>query len=203
MRLKPGLWLSLAFLFAGAASSAFAQSVPSATEAKLQLAVGAGFSGFNPDYGHGHLLGGTMWVDYTLNRIPEVLRGIGLEVEARDLNYGRSSTQPSILRQDVAGGGVIYSWRHFRDVRPYGKFLMGFGNADDRETVSRRYHDSRTVTSEGGGVEFRASRRVWVRVDYEYQFWPDFFKAAKPYGKLNPQGFTAGVLYHFSRPHFH
>jgi hypothetical protein len=55
----------------------------------------------------------------------------------------------------------------------------------------------------GGGVELRAYRSLWVRADYEYQFWPDFFfKGAKPIGQLNPQGFTVGVLYHFNRPHF-
>lgn len=212
MRLKPYLGLTLALLFACAACSALAQTVPAARDKYLPFAIGAGFSGYNPDYGQGHLLGGTLWIDYTPNRVPRLLRGIGLEAEARDLNYGRSSSQPPNLREDAAGGGVIYSWPRFRDFRPYGKFLMGFGNTDYGSIKTQaRGHESRTVTSMGGGVEFRAFRSVWVRADYEYQSWPDFYKhppigvppVIVPAGRLNPQGFTVGAMYHFSRPHFH
>jgi hypothetical protein len=55
----------------------------------------------------------------------------------------------------------------------------------------------------GGGVEYRIMPRLWVRADYEYQSWPDFFKSTVPAGRLNPQGFTVGAIYHFSRPRFH
>ena len=200
MRIKLFLRLTVGFLLACAACFVHAQTVPAATEGNLPLAVGAGFSGYNPDYGHGHLLGGTLWIDYTPNRVPHLLRGIGIEAEARDLNYGRSATQPPDLREDVASGGLIYSWPHYRKFRPYGKFLMGFGNADEENKLGLKYHDSRTVTSFGGGLEYRAFKSVWVRGDYEYQVWPDFFKHANPAipaGLLNPQGFTVGAMYHF------
>jgi opacity protein-like surface antigen len=172
------------------------------------IAVGIGLSGFNPDYGHGHMLGGTLWIDYFPERLPSRLHGLGIEAEARDLNYGRSATVHAGLREDVGSGGVIYSWSRFRNFRPYGKFLMGFGNTDYLSTgpyapPSRR-HDSRTVTSMGGGLEFHAYRTIWVRADYEYQSWPDFFKHSNhaiPAGLLNPQGFTVGALYHFGGHH--
>jgi opacity protein-like surface antigen len=203
MRLKPNNGLPLALLFVCAACPALAQTVEAANEAKPPFAIGAGISGFNtPDFGHGHLLGGTLWIDYTPSRVPRILSGIGIEAEARDLNYGRSTYVPANLREDTAGGGVIYSWRHFRNFRPYGKFFLGYGNVDDGVTASHRNHDSRTITSVGGGVELRVFRNVWARADYEYQFWPDFFKNTTPAGLLNPQGFTVGAMYHFSRPHF-
>jgi opacity protein-like surface antigen len=203
MRLKPCLELSLALFSLCAAHPALAQAVPSATKTEPPFAIGAGFSGYNPDWKHGHLLGGTLWIDYIPSRVPSFLQGIGMEVAARDLNYGRSASQPN-LREDLAEAGVIYSWRRYRNLRPYGKFMMGFGNTDYR-TIWGRGHDSRTTTAMGGGVEFRAARCVWVRADYEYQSWPDFFKHPKntpPAGELNPQGVTVGVLYHFNRPHF-
>ena len=199
MRSKPCLELSFALFFLCAASSALAQSIPSAIETEPPLAVGVGVSGYNPDFGHSHLLGGTLWIDYSPNRVPCLPHGIGLEIAARDLNYDRSSSQPN-LREDVAEAGVIYSWHRFSNLRPYGKLLMGYGNTDYGSTRARE-HDSRTITSMGGGVEFRAARYVWVRADYEYQSWPDFFKhpvTHQPAGKLNPQGFTVGVLYHFN-----
>jgi opacity protein-like surface antigen len=210
MRLKPYVGLTLALVIVCAAYPALAQSAPSASEKSLPLAIGAGFSGYNPDFGHGHLLGGTLWIDYYPNKVPSILRGIGMEVEARDLNYGRSSTQPKNLRLDTIQGGVIYSWPHFRDLRPYAKFSGGYGNADDGVTATHRNHDSRTILSGGGGFEYRIFQKVWVRADYEYQSWPDFFKhpatAAKPArssGRLNPQGFTLGAVYHFGDPRRH
>jgi opacity protein-like surface antigen len=203
MRLKLYVGLAFALLFVNSAYSAHAQTVPAARGPKVYspLAIGAGFSGFNPDIGHTHLFGGTLWIDYTPDRVPSFLRGIGIEVEARDLNYGRSAAAEPDLREDVASGGVIYSWPHFRNFRPYGKFLIGFGNADEYDARLRlKFHDSRTVTSFGGGLEYRAFKGVWVRGDYEYQSWPDFFKhsnPAIPAGLLNPQGFTIGAMYHF------
>jgi opacity protein-like surface antigen len=203
MRVKPYVGLTLALVFVFATYDAMAQTAPAATQAKLPLAIGAGFSGFNSDWGHTHLLGGTLWIDYIPNRVPAILRGIGVEVEARDLNYGRSSTVSPNLREDVAGGGVIYSWPRYRNFHPYGKFEMGLGNIDEESKTLTRSHDSRTVTSVGGGMEFQVSRYVWVRTDYEYQFWPDMiFKYSKPVGAIHPQGFTVGALYHFNGPHF-
>lgn len=210
MRVKPYLGLVLALLFLSAAYPVDAQSPPSANRDIVPYAIGGGLSGFNADFGHGHLLGGTLWLDYFPSGPPSILRGIGVEVEARDLNYGRSATQPSNLRQDTAQGGLIYVWPHFRKFRPCAKFSAGYGNADDGVTVTHRNHDSRNIYSAGGGAEYRVSGPLWVRVDYEYQLWPSFFThpavgtlPAIPSGRLNPQGFTLGAVYHFDRPHFH
>ena len=214
MDLKPYLGPTLAALFVCSASSVPAQTVPDATKGYLPLAIGAGLSGYNPDcctHSHGHILGGTLWIDYTLPHMPYLLQGIGLEVEARDLNYGRSATEPPVLREDVAEGGVIYSWPRYRNFRPYAKVLFGYGNTDYAHTTLPYNRQSRNFTSGGGGVDYRVSRNIWLRVDYEYQSWPDFFKhpgigvppVYPPAGRLNPQGFTVGAIYHFSHPHYH
>jgi opacity protein-like surface antigen len=207
MHLKSPLLLTFVVLIACAAFSSFAQTPPAAKGIKTtwSFAIGAGFSGFNPDYDHGQLYGGTLWIDYFPTRLPARLNGLGVEVAARDLNYGRSALQPPNLREDVGEGGVIYSYPHFRIFRPYAKLFMGFGNTDETAWVSghftgKRYNDSRTITSFGGGVDFHAVRHIWLRADYEYQRWPDFFKhtnPATPAGLLNPQGFTIGAMYHF------
>ena len=205
MRIKLFLRLTVGFLLACAACFVHAQTVPAATEGNLPLAVGAGFSGYNPDYNTGHLLGGALWMDYFPSQVPHFLQGIGIEAEARDLSLGRSSSQPSNLREDTIEGGVIYSWRHFHNVHPYGKFLMGYGNTDYRSlpgaVVAWRGHDSRTITIAGGGVDIKAFQHIWLRADYEYQSWPDFFKGTKN-PAMNPQGFTVGALYRFGGRHF-
>jgi opacity protein-like surface antigen len=126
-----------------------------------------------------------------------------MEVEARDLNYDRTASEEPNLRQDTAGGGVIYSWRHFAKFRPYAKLFAEYGNTDYGSKTGPRGHDSRNFLGGGGGVEYRIMPRLWVRADYDYQSWPDFFKSTVPAGRLNPQGFTVGAIYHFSRPRFH
>jgi opacity protein-like surface antigen len=144
--------------------------------------------------------------------MPHILQGIGLEAEARDLNYGRSGAITPGEREDTAEGGVIYSWPRYRYFRPYAKFMMGYGNADEQNIpFNEHWTDSRTITIMGGGVDYRVHGHIWVRADYEYQSWPDFFKFAPvgvppvipPAGKLNPQGFTIGAMYHFNHPHYH
>jgi opacity protein-like surface antigen len=204
MRLKLYVGLAFALLLISATYSAHAQTIPAA-RGQMEyspFAIGVGFSGYNPDYGHGHLLGGTLWIDYFPNRVPRILRGLGIEAEARDLSFGRSTSEPVNMRIDYAGGGLIYSWPRFRKFRPYAKSFMGFGNADDGYYPPLKHynHDSRTVTSFGGGLDYKAFKRVWVRGDYEYQTWPTFFKHVNPSipsGRLNPQGFTLGAMYHF------
>ena len=202
MRLKLILRVFLAALFITAASSVFSQTAPAATQDKLPLSVGGGIASFDPDYANGRMLGEAAWVNYSPHWVPRILDGIGLEAEIRDLSFHRAPSQPSNLREDVGEGGLTYTWRHFHNIRPYGKFFAGFGNVDYKSATQVSYHDSRTITSMGGGAEFRAYRNFWVRADYEYQFWHDFYFRSTPAGELNPQGFTFGASYHLGSPHF-
>jgi Outer membrane protein beta-barrel domain len=200
MRLKLFPPLCLALLLVFSTHRSFSQVKPEATHRTIPITVGVGFSAYNPDWNSSPLLGGTLWVDYMPTFLPRPLEGLGIEAEARDLSLNRSSSQPSNLREDVASGGVIYSWSRYYRFRPYGKFLMGYGNTDYKSIDGSRYNQSRTVTTAGGGVETQALHHFWVRADYEYQWWPDFFKGTHPAGKLNPEGITLGVSYHFNQP---
>jgi hypothetical protein len=195
MRLKPFLGMTLVALFACAVTQVFAQTAPAASESNFPLAVGGGLSSYNPDWAYGRMLGVAGWVDYTPNHVPSFLRGFGIEAEARDLNFGRASHIPKPLVEKTAGGGLIYTSRRYRNFHPYGKFLESYGSITWDNAPAKYRHDTRTVTSAGGGFEVHAYRRVWVRADYEYQFWPHLL------GKtLDPSGFTLGATYHFGRP---
>jgi opacity protein-like surface antigen len=208
MRLKRCFWLSLAVIFVCSDYFASAQVVPAttanqpaATAKQPVWALGAGLSGYHPIVQTGHLLGGTLWIDYSPNWVPSFLQGIGLEAEARDLNYGRASTVSPNLREDTAEGGVIYSWPHYRKLHPYGKFLMGYGNVDQM-VYGARHHDSRTLAIWGGGVDYKVSRNIWVRADYEHQEWPDtayrdVHGISTAYEPRYCDGLTIGALYHF------
>jgi opacity protein-like surface antigen len=194
---------TLAVFFVCATYSAVSQAVPAATEGKSPWAIGAGVSGYNSDFENGQLLGGTLWIDYALTKVPSLLQGLAVEAEARDLNYGRWGTEQSNLRQDTAGGGLIYSWHHFNKFRPYAKLVEEFGNTDYGMNTAMRYNATRNFLAGGGGVEYRVMRHLWVRADYEYQSWRDFFKYTVPAGRMNPQGVTVGAVYHFTRPRLH
>jgi|HubBroStandDraft_4_1064222.scaffolds.fasta_scaffold298168_1 opacity protein-like surface antigen len=192
MRLK----LVLAGIFLSTALTAFPQTAPSATQGGLPLTAGFGYSNFYTDWS-GYESGVTLWLDWNLNQIPRRLQGLGIEVEARDLNFDRTGDNPK-LREYSAGGGPIYHWRRFKRIDPYGKFLISTGHIEFSNVPGDYYtHDSRTDFAIGGGGDFRAWRNIWIRGDYEYQIWPDFLR----HHAFNPKGLTVGASYDFGHMH--
>jgi opacity protein-like surface antigen len=209
--------VALAALLALAACSAVAQVVPSAEAGGLPLVAGGGASRFNMDCGPYtggstcYMNGITIWVDWNLTRLPGpvLLRGLGVEIEGRDLNFalpvflsntyfGDAGTN---LRQDTGLGGLIYHYRRFHRVRPYGKVLAGLGSLDFPPlpaSPATYRHDDRTITAFGGGADIHAWRSIWVRADYEYQLWPDLFGLPN---SLTPNGVTVGAVYDFKDLH--
>jgi opacity protein-like surface antigen len=188
--------LIMAGLVITATIPAFSQVAPAATggAGSLPLVVGGGISDFDLDYGHGRRMEGiSAWVDWNFNRTPRFLHGIGIEFEGHDINLNRPASLPK-MRQDTALGGVTYHWRHFHNIDPYVKMMGGIGSIDFGDTKNPLYtHDTFNVYAPGGGVEYRVWRRVWVRADYEYQYWHHTFGP----NDLTPQGFTFGASYHF------
>jgi len=194
MQFKHLKWSLIVVSLLVAGKAGVSQVVPTATAGNGQaFTVGAGGSSFNMDWGHGRMVGATLWADWHPKQVPGRLYGLGLEAEARDISANPSSTQPPNFRQDTAGGGVIYNWSHYPRFRPYGKFLISFGSIDFQIQRNPAYtHETRTVYTSGGGFDYRVWGPVLVRADYEYQFWPSFLG-----NTLDPQGFTIGVAYAF------
>jgi opacity protein-like surface antigen len=195
----------LAIFFLSASLPLCAQVVPSAMGHGLpEWSAGAGFSYFSSDIGIASISGGTLWVNYALSKMPSFLYGIGLELEARDLQpHGR--VKKPILREDTAGIGLTYNFKNYRNVRPYAKAVFGPGNIDFVAGADHRFNESRIATSLGGGFDVRTYRNLWVRADYVYQYYPDFYTskvAPNPTGgRLDPHGFTFGAVYHLAREH--
>ena len=175
---------------------AFSQTSPAVQGIRnLPFRVGAGYSNYGSDWS-GRLGGPDVWIDMDLPKLPS-WAGLQLEAEGRDLNYNRTGRDPK-LRQYTFAGGVNYAWRYDPAFHPYVKFLAGVGNTSF-SVLSPNFpnytHDSRTFYAPGGGVEVRAAGRLWIRGNYEYQFWPDFFR----HHTLTPHGFTVGMFYDFSK----
>ncbi len=192
MRLKLAPKLITAAMFVAAVFPTYCQVAPTARQGSVPIVVGAAFSDFRLDWGPGSKTEGiSAWVDWYPNRMPGVLNGLGIEAEGHDINYGRPAGITK-MRQDTGEGGAIYAWNRFRNFRPYAKYLVGIGSIDF-PPVGTYSHDTFTVFSPGGGVEYRAWRHIWIRGDYEYQFWHHTFG---PHD-LNPNGFTIGASYDF------
>jgi len=169
----------------------------------LPIVIGGGPAGYNPDWGHGAMYGGAMWIDWFPRNLPSALRGFGLEAEARDISLDRhpEPNQPprsgqANTKEDTAGGGVIYG-RYFQHFHPYVKGIASQGSIDFISPSPTYSHDTRLVMAVGGGLEYRIYRSLWARGDYEYQDWQGLF--GNPHA-LTPHGFTVGISYDLSHP---
>ena len=189
MRIK----LILIGLFLVVAIPVYPQAKPAAIGSRSQFAIGAGFSDYASDWS-GRYDGGALWADWNPGRGPSFLHGLGLEIEARDLSIDENSLS-SKLQLDTIGGGPIYTIRRFRNIHPYAKFLISYASFDFPGYKQKWHysHDTRTEYTPGFGAEYRIGHNVWVRGDYEYQFFVNFFN----HHAMNPNGFTVGASYEF------
>lgn len=204
----------LAALFLASATQGYPQTVPAAYESPSRLSVGLGVCGYNDafhtpgtlPYPAGIMEGAAIWLDFYPNRGPAFLRGLGVEAEGRDIEFGRPSDQPSNLREDTGGGGAIYSWRHYRKFTPYAKYTWEQGSVDFKG-VPGYNHDDRYLRAFGGGVDYRISPNIWARADYEEQSWQRLFVNYKvtpiTWFILKPRGVTVGVSYNVHFRHRH
>jgi len=193
MRMKLAPRLIPAVFFVVGALPVFAQTGPAAIQGGVPIVIGAGVSIFSPDWGPGRrMVGVSAWVDFFPRGLPRKLDGLGIEAEGHAIDHGVTSNVPSQLREDTGEFGGIYAWNRYRNFRPYGKFLAGVGSIDF-PPYGTYSHNTFLVMSPGGGVEYRLWQHVWIRGDYEYQYWH------QPFGPndLNPNGFTVGTSYDF------
>jgi Outer membrane protein beta-barrel domain len=184
------------FLFA-VTLPAFSQVAPAYKAPGVPWSVGIGPSSYDVDWGHGRMLGGTVWADWYPEQIRDLthIRGFGLEMEARDISLDQNLPAQKNMRQDTAGGGPILNWHLTDRFHPYFKGLFEDGSVDFYPLPGYS-HDTRLLIAPGGGFEYRFLGPLNVRADYEYQIW-----VGKLIGNtLNPQGFTVGIAYDLSHP---
>lgn len=181
-------WFLAAVFIAGALPLS-AQSNFSAAEGTWPVIVGGGLSRFNLDYpnvGSSSMEGPTLWADWV--RIPFVPRQLGVEAEWRKISLNAPSAAPQ-LRTSSFLGGPTYTLNVSR-LALYGKGMIGYGSIHF-PAYGAYQTDSRTIRGVGGGAEYRAWNSVWVRGDYEYQWWPNLFVT----GGMHPSGLTFSVGY--------
>jgi opacity protein-like surface antigen len=172
----------------------FAQVAPAVKIGGLPLGFGVGINDYSLDYGPGRrMLGVSAWGDYSL------FHGLGIEVEGMSIFADRPSEIQPQMKQNSIKGGIIYKAHPVLGIHPYAKFLGGIGEIYFPSRNPFYTQDSFTTYAAGGGGEYRVWKTLFVRADYEYQFYENFLGK----GTLNPNGVTVGATYYLRGIHRH
>jgi opacity protein-like surface antigen len=199
--------LVLAALLTLSALPVFSQVAPAVKINGIPLGVGVGLVDYDTDYYRpylaewsGRMIGVSAWANYS------VFHGFGVEVEgttifankppahvpAGEIAYGS-------VKEETLQGGIIYKFHEHYKLHPYLK-AMGGGARVNFPSVNPYYTlEDAGLFSASGGVEYRAWRNVFVRGQYQYQWWKGFRGGSG----FNPQGFTVGATYYLRGVHRH
>ncbi len=193
MRFKMLFVSTLSVTLLALAVPASPQVAPAAHKGEIEFpfTVGAGAASYDVDWNQGRMVGVGAWADWRPNF--QYLSGLGLELEARDISWDAGAR--SGFAQRTIGVGPSYASYYFPGFHPYAKYLFDYGRTSfSRRTVPPYTHFDGYVRTPGLGFELRLVSRLWMRVDYEYQFWPQVNG-----GTPNPQGFTVGATWHLAK----
>jgi hypothetical protein len=182
----------LSLLLFSSAIPVRAQVTHAGTEGKFPLTVGTAWSNYSIDWGPGRRMDGiTVWADWRLRGMPHHLEGLGISVEGQCICWN----SPSVVghhKMEAGLGGPSYRFQKWTRIRPYGKFLIGFGGIYFDVGDPHYTHDTRTIYAPGGGADVRLWKQLALRTDYEYQFWPNMFP-----NTINPNGISVGAVWDF------
>jgi opacity protein-like surface antigen len=170
-----------------------AQVSPSAKINGIPLSVGGGISDYNLDFGPSRrMIGASAWVDY------RIWHGLGVEAEGTSI-FAAKPDSLTRMKQDTIKGGLIYKYHPVFHLVPYAKGLYGLGSIDFPSHNPFYTHDTFSMMAVGGGVEYRLWKNVYLRGDYEYQWWDHFLG----HHTLTPSGATIGATYYLRSTHRH
>jgi hypothetical protein len=151
------------------------QVAPAGDAGGYSLIVGATATGDILGYGSRKMLGVAAIADL------DTRRRIGLEGEAQWLTFNQTANVHTTTY--LAGPRYHLTFGRFQ---PYVKGLIGFGQFNYPYNLGT---DNDFVLEPGGGLDFRVTRRIRIRVaDFEYQIWPQF-----NYGTLSSYGLSTGI----------
>ena len=169
----------LLFCLCGAATLGRAQAVESADVRQFTIDAGGMLSAFQPGEGDNGLIGFGTYADLHFSHWFQV------EGEARwlRLNQYYGEHQDNYLI-----GPRVPIHQFGRQTQLYGKALVGYG----RMTFPFGFgYGSFTDFAFGAAVDHRLSRKLSVKADFEYQYWPVFLNNQS----LSPYGGTVGIGY--------
>lgn len=176
-------------------SGLIAQVAPAAKVGGLPIGISVGVSDYDLDYGPGRRMQGLV-----ARAGIGLFHGLGVDVNARTL-FMNTPPQLTRMQQTTYLAGVFYEAPGFWRLRPFARAGAGLGVIEFPSANPLYTRDSYTVYAPSAGAEYPITPKVFVRAEYEYQFWRQY--QGPKY--LNPQGYTIGVTYYMRprhlRPH--
>jgi hypothetical protein len=165
----------------GGASMLHAQASPTASRA-VDLKIGGGYTTASADY-DGRMDGGAAFFNL------DVTAHLGVEGEFHFIQNGNGT---GLYEKTYEVGGRYF--RNYRKFAPYAKLMYGRGVFNYPAYVPGGPHPNLAynLMAIGAGVDYKALPYLYVRGDYEYQYWFGF-----PPSGLTPSLLTVGVAYHF------
>lgn len=160
----------------GCAAAMSGQAIPTATR-PADIQVGAGFSTAKPDYEHANFPGFFLYADV------DPRAHWGLEAEYHQVSGGAAQSS----QRTIEIGGRYF--RNYGAFSPFAKGMYGRGQFTYPFGYTVIWYN---MFAGGVGVDYKATRYIHARVEYEFQKWLSF-----PNGGLQPQLLSIGVAYHF------
>ncbi|HEY4011073.1 MAG TPA: outer membrane beta-barrel protein [Acidobacteriaceae bacterium] len=197
--MKPFAVAAAAAVLALLSGSGHGQALPTASRT-ADLQVGAGFTWAHSDYVPNDIGGFAFYADYDL------FGHYGIEANfhrVKDPNADPLVPSNHFSETTYEIGGR-YVRRYYRGrLAPYAKVLYGRGVANFRahqiltSSGIETYIDNfaYNLVALGGGADYRLTKRVNLRADFEYQHW--FANDRELPNGLAPYMFTFGAAYHF------
>ena len=173
--------------------SCAAQAVPEANyRPRLATSLGGGMDYMSGDWGGGKInrWGPTAWATVT------IWHDLSVIAEGHSMIIGGNHLA-SDYKYFTGGGGLIYTSDYWGRFQPFMKGEIGFASLSHPDNFSGHFHDTRTIWTAGGGVEYHTAGNWWTKVGYSYDFFPDFLGTTHQKHTLNPRGFTFGETYRF------
>ena len=170
-----------------------AQVAPAGERNHLNLSAGGGLDLMWGDWGGAiYRLGPTAWVS------AEIWHGVGVQVEGHSMIFGGHPNPADHYKYFSGQGGVTYTYHRWRTIRPFAKAELGYASLTFPDTGLPYVHQDERIWEFGGGAEYRTWKRLWTRVDYSYDFFPNFYSPVTgQFHDLNPKGISFGESYHF------
>jgi hypothetical protein len=176
-RVRTFFLLLAAALLVAWAGVAHAQTTPEGNRGVLQLSAGGTGSFDSIQYGSRQMFGVGAFVD------AETTGHFGLEAEGRWIEFPQQNDDVHAETYSIGGR---YHWVLTNHWQPYAKALIGFGSFNYAYGLGQ---DHDLIVTAGGGVDFRATHRIYFRVaEFEYQDWPE-----AQFGNLIPFNVSAGL----------
>jgi opacity protein-like surface antigen len=194
IRYELGAKLLVAIAVSFFSLSCDAQAVPEVVHPQLSTSAGVGMDYWSGDWGKGDInrWGPSAWATLT------IWHDLSVIAEGHSMIVGGNQAA-SNYKYFTGGGGLIYTSDYWGRFQPFFKGEAGFASLSHPPNLSGHLHDSRHIWTVGGGVEYHTTGKWWTRVEYSYDFFPDFHGTTSQNHYLNPRGFTFGETYRFGK----